>query len=107
MRGTDLFGPSFNCRTVNLHGLAACSAYEMVVMFNALALAVEHLALRITQCVEFTGIGKVLQRAVHGCKSRGLPAFAEQLVELLGALEIPNGIEQISNGGALPRHTLH
>ena len=75
-----------------------------------LAAAVDRLAVLGAQHVHVAVLGQALDGAVHGGQPDARPAGPEHLVQLLGAAELVDVLEQVQDLGALarlPRHHHH
>ena len=74
-------------------------------MAALLAAAVDRLAVLGAQDVDVAVLGQALHGPVHGGQTDAGPAGPEHLVELLGAAELVDVLEQVEDLGALPRLT--
>ena len=74
-------------------------------MAALLAAAVDRLAVLRAQDVDVAVLGQALHRPVHGGQTDARPAGPEHLVELLGAAELVDVLEEVEDLGALPRLT--
>ena len=86
---------------------AALPADQVVVVVAPRAAAVDGLAVDAAQHIHLTAVGQRLQRPVDGGQPDLLPAFAQQLVQVLGRAEVVDLREQVGDGGPLPGHPLH
>src|SRR5665811_1827338 len=80
---------------------------QVVVVLAPGAPAVDRLAVGGAQRIHLAAVCQRLQRPVDGGQPDLLPAFAQQLVQVLGRAEVVDLREQLSDGGALPGHPLH
>ena len=70
-----------------------------------LAAAVDRLAVLGAQDVDVTVLGQALHGPVDGGQADARPAGPEHLVQLLGAAELVDVLEEVEDLGALPRLT--
>src|SRR5690606_622192 len=104
VRRGHLLGPRLDEPAADLHGGAAPPADEVVVVLDALAAAVERLAVVGAQDVDLTCLRQRLQGAVDGGEPDGVTGLAQGLVQLLRAAEVVGALEEGADRGALPCH---
>ncbi len=101
--GGDLVGPLLDRRTLDLDGLAAGPAHQVVVVIVGAAPAVDGLAVAGAQHIDLAGVGEGLQRPVDGGQPDRVTPVLEHVVELLRAAELVHLVECGRDSGPLPR----
>lgn len=94
-------GPALDLFALDLEGLPARSAHDMVMMLSVRAAPVDGLAVRLPDDVDLAGLGKSLQCPVHRSQPNATSGGAEIIVEILSATKTVDGIERCSDIGAL------
>ena len=100
MLGADAFGPRLHTCSGDFDSLAADAAYQVMVVVRR-AGAVERLALRGTDDVNFALARHRLQVAIDGCQADGGVLIAQAGVKFLGTAELGAALQRPGERGAL------
>jgi hypothetical protein len=101
LRGDGL-RPLLHGGTLDLDGLAADAADQMVMVVTRRAAPVDGLTLGRAQDVDLAGVGEGLERAVDGGQPYRVAPVLEHVVQVLGAAELVDLVERRSDRRPLP-----
>src|SRR5664279_379007 len=101
MFGSDSISPAFDGRSFDLHCPPAGAAHQMVVVMSGAALAVQDLTVGAAQGVDLGGVDHRLQVAVDRGQADRVALRAQSVVDVLGAREAVEVVEDRRDGASL------